>query len=278
MVAIRVLVDPADPGDLTAVQRLQDQIQLAGPPSPRSPSDPRSVALVNRSRDDEVLTPEGFLGSLDSAMAGLSLADIPPWVVEARLRLRKSLSDDASGNERDLVAQGLAKGLDRIAQHVSVLGRTVNGWAINEGGTDFGDDHLLRAAVAYSQIYINPATEAVYPVCETDNLGCSLTGAHRYSITFAPDDLPPAEYFWSLTMYHRQGLLCDNVIRRYAITDRTPGLERNPDGTLAILIQQSRPASATNWLPCPPDEFRVMLRLYGPRDASWTPPAIMRIA
>ncbi|OUC77222.1 hypothetical protein CA982_18485 [Gordonia lacunae] len=136
---------------------------------------------------------------------------------------------------------------------------------------------LLRAAVAYSQIYINPATEAVYPVCETDHLGRSLTGAHNYSITFAPDDLPPAEHFWSLTMYHRRGLLCDNVIGRHAITDRTPGLEVNDDGTLALLLQHARPSSAANWLPCPPGEFRVMLRLYGPRDLSWSPPAIVRV-
>ncbi|AFR51289.1 DUF1214 domain-containing protein [Gordonia sp. KTR9] len=277
MVAIRVLVDPAVPTDLIAAQRLQDLIELVGPPSPPIESDQAFVALVHRSRDEEVLSPEGFLDSLDSAMAGLPMADIPPWVVEARLRLRKSLADDATGDGRALVARGLAAGLDRIAQHVSALGRTVNGWAINESGTDFGDDHLLRAAVAHSQIYVNPAAEAVYPVCETDDLGRSLTGAHRYSITFAPDDLPPADHFWSLTMYHRRGLLCENVIGRHAITDRTPGLRTSRDGTLALLIQNASPSFAANWLPCPPDEFRVMLRLYGPRDVSWAPPAIVRI-
>ncbi|MCG7634961.1 DUF1214 domain-containing protein [Gordonia McavH-238-E] len=277
MVAIRILVDPGMSGDLLAAQRIQDLIELTGPPSPATPSAPGTVALVNRGRDDEVRTPEGFLESLDTAMAGLSTADIPSWVVEARLRLRKWLADDESGGGSNMVAQGLATGLDRIAQHVSVLGRTVNGWAINDGGTDFGDDHLLRAAVAYSQIYINPAAEAVYPVCETDHLGRSLTGAHNYSITFASDDLPPADHFWSLTMYHRRGLLCENVIGRHAITDRTPGLEVNDDGTLALLLQHARPSSGANWLPCPPDEFRVMLRLYGPRDPSWSPPAIVRV-
>ena len=276
MVAVRVLVDPAVANDVAAAQRLQDLIELVGPPSPPIPSDPVSVALVNRSRDDESLDPRGFLESLDSAIAGLSTADIPSWVIEARRRLRQVMHDDESGERSALVARGLAEGMDRIAAHVTELGRTVNGWAINDGGTDFGDDHLLRAAVAHSQIYINPAAEAIYPVCETDSRGRSLSGTHEYSLTFAPGDRPPVDHFWSLTMYHRRGLLCENAIGRHAITDRTPGLETGADGSLTILIQNTRPSSAANWLPCPAGEFRVMFRLYGPRDVSWTPPAVVR--
>ncbi|WP_328810397.1 DUF1214 domain-containing protein [Rhodococcus sp. NBC_00294] len=278
MVAVRILVRPDDAEDLRRVIALQDSIVLDGPPAPGPAGDAATRALVLRERDDELRDPEGFLDSLDHAVAGVATADVPPVVRESMARLRGALhTGEQSTRARSQFAAGLSDGLDAIADRVGSLGRTTNGWSVNELGTDFGDDHLLRAAVALSQIYVNPADEALYPVCEVDEDGHQLSGEHSYDITFAADRMPPARFFWSLTVYHKRGLLCQNAIDRYAITDRTPGLTMADDGSLVVRLATTAPAEgAGNWLPTPSGDFRLMLRLYGPSDRAWSPPVVRR--
>ena len=46
------------------------------------------------------------------------------------------------------VARGLAKGAELIDQKTRNLGENVGGWTTNYLGPRFGDDYLLRAAVA----------------------------------------------------------------------------------------------------------------------------------
>jgi hypothetical protein len=50
-------------------------------------------------------------------------------------------------------------------------------------------------------IYGNSKQEALYPIYRIDADGQKLSGANRYSIRFAPGELPPVNAFWSLTMY-----------------------------------------------------------------------------
>jgi len=45
--------------------------------------------------------------------------------------------------------------------------------------------------------------------------------------------------------------LIANPIDRYSIGDRTPGLRRDSDGSLTIVIQHEQPADTSNWLPGP---------------------------
>jgi hypothetical protein len=182
-------------------------------------------------------------------------------------------------SSRDLaVERGLAAGLSDIEARVRSMGEVVNGWALNPRGPDFGEDHLLRAAVARSQIFINPAVEAVYPVCEVDETSTALDGrSGEYTWTLAADDQPPVDAFWSLTMYHGAGFLVANDLGRYAIGDRTRGLERGADGSLTVRISTAEPAAGpANWLPAPEGPFRLMLRLYCPRVLDWAPPPVIR--
>ena len=47
---------------------------------------------------------------------------------------------------------------------------------------------------------------------------------------------------------------------------RTPGLARNADGSLDILIQSQRPETlASSWLPAPAGEFSLTFRAFLPR-------------
>lgn len=274
MVAVRILVRPHDPADLERVTALQDAIVLTSPAAPGSACDQATRELVLRERDDELRSPDGFLDSLGHALGSIAAADLPPRVLESLDALRAG-RDSAGGRQR--IAAGLSDGLNAIADRVGSLGRVENGWSVNELGTEFGGDDLLRAAVAWSQIYVNPADEALYPVCQVDESGRQLSGAHEYEITFAPGRLPPVRFFWSMTVYHMRGLLCENSIGRYAITDRTPGLTRADDGSLTVRLSTAVPeAGPGNWLPVPPGDFRLMLRLYGPLNSTWSPPPVRR--
>ena len=278
MVAVRILVDPSQPDDMADVVDLQDKIELLGPPSPPADITQDLRLLVNRDRDAETTEPTAFLDSLGHAIGALAIADVPLWVFEFRDLLQRAMAGPAVSGRREAIARGLTSGLTEIAAQVKRIGRSINGWAISHVGTEFGNDHLSRAAVAYSQIYINPAVEALYPICEVDSTHAQLNGAFAYTLTFPAADRPPAAYFWSLTVYHARGLLYDNEINRYAITDRTPFLATAPDGSLPIYIQTEAPSvdHTPNWLPCPSGEFRLMLRLYGPIEPSWGPPAVIR--
>jgi len=147
---------------------------------------------------------------------------------------------------------------------------TASGWVqmpLVEGS--FGDDHLARALVALKYIGMLESREATYPMAWHDAAGEPLTGQRRYTLRFAPDALPPVDAFWSLTMYDtRDYMLVDNPIDRYAVGDRTPGLQRDADGGLTLHIQHARPereAALANWLPAPEGRFYLCLRAYMPR-------------
>jgi hypothetical protein len=77
--------------------------------------------------------------------------------------------------------------------------------------------------------------------------------------------------------------LVDNPIRRYSIGDRTPGLVKNPDGSIDIMIQHNAPAGplAANWLPAPAGKMAMSLRAYLPRkqlrDRNWHVPPLEQV-
>ena len=124
--------------------------------------------------------------------------------------------------------------------------------------------------------------EAIYPAGLADPTGILYDGAYDYRLTFAPGEEPPAEYFWSLTMYDDDGYLVANPIDRYSLGPSHPPLLRRSDGSIVIAIQQTEPTEAgVNWLPSPPGGFRLNLRLYGPSEAAkageWRPPAVAKV-
>ncbi|MDT9592796.1 DUF1214 domain-containing protein [Nocardioides zeae] len=283
MICGRTLVEPGDADDLRRVHALQDEVRvrvLAGARAARfDPEGLRDVDLDTCSRADEVREPDGFAPSLARV-----LRDLDPDAVPAQVRDDLGtcgIAGDAPHVPTDLapaVREGLADGVRRIEGRVGALGRLQNGWALNERGPAVGDDLLLRAAVAMAQIYVNPVEEATYPVAEVDERGEPLDGAqHSYTVSFAADDPPPAQAFWSLTVYHRAGLLVENPLGRHAVGDRTPGLRRESDGSLRVEVSADPPpGGVANWLPAPRGPFRLMLRLYHPTDVAWSPPPVVR--
>ncbi len=80
------------------------------------------------------------------------------------------------------------------------------------------NDYMARMASAVLGIYGNTKDEAIYPAYFRDAEGGMLSGANRYVLHLKPGQLPPANAFWSLTMYELpSSLLYANKLNRYLI-------------------------------------------------------------
>ncbi len=147
------------------------------------------------------------------------------------------------------------------------------------------NNYLYRMAAAVLGIYGNSKQEAMYPMYSVDADGNKLDGANRYSVRFAPGQLPPVNAFWSLTMYELpSSLLSANPLNRYLLNSpMLPQFKRDPDGGLTLLIQNESPGKdkEANWLPAPKGPFFMAMRLYWPKaealDGKWTAPPLKRM-
>ncbi len=146
-------------------------------------------------------------------------------------------------------------------------------------------NYLYRMAGAYLGIYGLSKEEAMYPKYFVDAQGRDFDGSHRYKLRFAPGRLPPANAFWSITLYDlpdRQ--LYANPLKRYVINSpMLPGLERDADGGLTLYVQHASPGKAheANWLPAPEGAFFLNMRIYWPKpealDGRWKQPPVERV-
>jgi hypothetical protein len=201
--------------------------------------------------------------------------------------------NDLTQEHKAAVGQGMKEG-DAKADHYLVAGlKNINGWKI---GSVFGDaafyngDWLKRAAAAKGGIYGNDAAEATYPFTKALPNGEALDGSkHNYTLTFAKDQFPPVNAFWSVTMYDgTTQLLIENPINRYLINSpMLSNMQKNTDGSQTFYIQKDSPGKdrESNWLPAPNGPIYLVMRLYWPKDSppsilpagegTWQPPAIV---
>src|SRR5438046_1101789 len=110
----------------------------------------------------------------------------------------------------------------------------------------YNGDWLKRAAAAQAGIYGNDAAEAMYPMTKTLANGEALDASkHNYTLTFAKDQFPPVNAFWSVTMYDgKSQLLIKNPINRYLINSpMLPNMKKNDDGSLTPYIQKDSPGA-----------------------------------
>jgi hypothetical protein len=282
------------PADYAAVNAIQRQYQLrplsafgkpyspqAGVVDPQIDMTTPPVDQVNRMSAAE------FFGRLADLMGSNrpSAADAPMLTKLAKIGVVPGRAFSIS-----TLDPAVAKGLDgsvqaavpKLADAAKGLGTEANGWRVLPMTlAEFGTEYTLRGAVALMGLGANLAKDAVYPTAFMDGSGQQLNGANRYVLHFDKGGVPPANAFWSLTMYDAQSFLAANPIDRYNIAGWMP-LKHNPDGSLDVYIQHESPGKpkASNWLPAPAGDFSVTLRVYWPKetmlDGSWTPPAIQR--
>jgi len=162
-------------------------------------------------------------------------------------------------------------------------GVEINNWRVSFGTGNFGHNYLLRAAIAVYSLGNAIPEEALFFHAFKDGNGNKLSGKHRYKITFQRGHFPPVGAFWSFTAYDaKDSYLVHNSIGRYSISDRTPGVIFNHDGSMTFYFQHENPqVYASNWLPAPEGEFTITLRTYMPKkellNLEWKVPPIERV-
>jgi hypothetical protein len=289
------------PDDLDAVKKVQAGYKVQ-PLSAylKQPAPPPATAL-DFPKIDKDLVKKNFFEYLDFA---LQLAPAQPNDVEIRAKLaRIGVGPGKTFNFGDLslkhkleIGLGVKEGERKVDHAVANAGKTINGWQISSAPGDsahYNGDWLLRAVAAKAGIYGNDAVEAMYPFTRTDGDAQTLDGSkHNYTLTFPPDELPPVNSFWSLTMYDgKTQLLIENPINRYLINSpMLPRMKMNADGSLTLYIQNKSPGTVkeANWLPAPNGPIYLVMRLYWPKtkppsilpagEGTWKPPAVQKVS
>ncbi|OSJ18221.1 cell envelope protein [Bradyrhizobium canariense] len=190
---------------------------------------------------------------------------------------------------------GMKQGDDKVDKWLAGGNKNINGWNV---GSFFGDetfyngDWVMRAGAAKGGLYGNDAVEAMYPYTRTDAAGEPLDGSkHKYTIIFAPGQLPPVNAFWSVTMYDgKSQFLVKNPINRYLINSpMLTAMKKDADGSVTLYIQKDSPGAdmEANWLPAPDDRIYLVMRLYWPKptppsilpagEGTWKPPGVKKV-
>jgi len=163
------------------------------------------------------------------------------------------------------------------------LARVANDWSMNTDTMGvYGNYYLKRAIVAQLGLGANLPEDAIYPLNLGDETGKPLDGANKYTLHFDKGDTPPANAFWSVTLYDPEGFQVANALNRFAVSSWMP-FKYNADGSLDLYFQNASPGmdKEANWLPAPKGPFNLTMRLYAPRPEAltgkWNPPPVMRV-
>jgi hypothetical protein len=285
------LFSPADLENVKKVQagyKVQPLSAFLGQPAPKAAP---AIDFI------KPLTPEAQRTSLEFFNIlnfTLQFGPTPPSEKElmarfARIGIGAGKTFDASRlspEMRTAIEQGRADALAELA----ALQKRVDAKEVTSGEM-FGtreylkNNYLYRMAGAVNGIYGNTAAEAIYPVLALDNEGQKADGSRKYTLRFAPGQMPPVNAFWSITMYRMpEILLVENSINRYLLNSpMLPQFKHDADGGLTLYIQNESPGKdkESNWLPAPKGWFMVVMRLYWPKEAAldgkWKAPQLQRV-
>jgi hypothetical protein len=247
---------------------------------------PKVAGAANGEGETKWVFPDKFFDELPAV-----LADAPPLpgeearYAQARAVLEAIKSNPALKSAMIKAAEETEEQLiTPLLQFRNWGGQLPHNWSTISNGADFGTDYFTRTAVARSNILVNAPNETKYYYQDLDKTGARLNGANRYTVTFAKDQTPPVNGFWSLTLYNEHHFFAPNELKRYSLGTKNKTLKYNPDGSLTIYAQADPPAEAerANWLPAPKDtDFSLFMRAYWPKtavlDGSWTPPAVNKM-
>jgi hypothetical protein len=283
------------PGDYNAVHAIQDSFAIT--PLSRWGEEPAARRFAPDPSIDMTTPTLLQINAMAAADYFERAADLlrihPPhatdWSTLARLRRIGIVEGEPFAFHQlpDAVREGLeaapGEALALMRAKLPTLARVVNGWQMNTDTMGvYGNAYLKRAIVAMVGLGANQPDDAIYPLANTDADGRPLDGSSDYVIHFDADELPPADAFWSITMYDDDGFQVTNAIDRFAIGDRDP-LIYDADGSVDVYVQHDSPGPEreANWLPAPRGPLGVTMRLYAPRpealDGRWSPPGMRRV-
>ena len=284
--------------DYKAVHALQDQYALVPLSADGKPYTP-PMGKINPKIDMKTpvraqvngMDAGAYFKLLAKLMKNNSPAAADTAMIEKLARIGIVAGQPVDINKLDpAIAKGLQAApkpaVEKIMGQFKTGGRFENGWMFMTKTGLYGNDYLQRAFVTAIGLGANRPQDAVYPTSEVDGAGKPYSGANKYVMHFPKGQTPPADGFWSLTMYDGDYFFVKNPINRYSASMRT-NPKFNKDGSLDILIQKDSPGKdkEANWLPAPDGKFILMLRMYWPKetppsiiDGTWRIPAVKMVA
>jgi hypothetical protein len=182
-------------------------------------------------------------------------ADAPQLAKFAGIGIVPGQDFDATKLKADFVKRVPEAGFDRIMLQFKINRdiKDENGWAYLTKTGIYGTDYLIRALATAIGLGANRSQDAVYPTSLKDGEGRKYTGENKYVMHFPEGQLPPAQGFWSLTMYDPKYFFVNNPINRYSISPRQ-NLHRTPTDQPIFTSRRTHPVptrSRTGYLHLP---------------------------
>jgi hypothetical protein len=216
----------------------------------------------------------------------------PPHVTDEPIlaQMRRIGIEPGKSFDIEKVSPAVKKGLETaptaaqklMEWKVPTLARVANHWSMNTDTVGvYGNYYLKRAIVTQLGLGANLPEDAIYPLNLGDEAGRPLDGANKYTLHFEKGATPPANAFWSVTLYDSEGFQVANSLNRFAVSSWMP-FQYNPDGSLDLYFQNGNPGKdkEANWLPAPKGPFNLTMRLYAPKSEAltgrWNPPPVTR--
>ncbi len=111
-----------------------------------------------------------------------------------------------------------------------------------------------------------------------------MNAMHDYVIRMDSSALPPANAFWSVTLYDTEnGFFIPNDAKKYSVGENS-GMKLNAQGGIEIHVAGKKPngVPSENWLPVNRGDYGIdlIMRIYAPdleRYKTWSPPKAERI-
>jgi hypothetical protein len=286
------------PEDYKAVHALQDQVTAVplsayGKPYTPAPGKVDPAIDMKTGPRDQVNAMDGaayFKLVAELLKANPPSAEDAPMVAKlAKIGIVPGQDFDASKLE-PAVLKGInaapKPGQEKISslKEAIVIGdaKVENGWMFFKQTGIYGTNYRNRALITWYGLGANRLQDAVYPTSEGPDVLKKYSGANKYVVTFKKGELPPANAFWSITMYDKDYFFVPNAINRQTVSSRSK-FKANADGSIDLYIQNESPGKdkEANWLPAPKDEFVLMMRMYWPSekppsllDGTWKPPEV----
>ena len=285
------LFSPDDIEKVKAIQKdyiVQPLSAFLGQPAPKTA--PKITFIEPLTRDEIKTSPKVF------EQLNFVLQFCPTHPSEKALMARFAKLDIGAGKTFDAskfspeVQKAIGQGISDAWIDFDALKKRAETGEIS-GADAFGTREYLKNNYAYRMIaavlgiWGNSTAEAIYPMYYVDSDGEKLDGANRYTLRFGADELPPANAFWSLTMYEMPAsLLVANPINRYLLNSTMlSDFVRDADGGITLYIQHDSPGKdkEANWLPSAKGPFTANMRIYWPKpealDGSWKQPPLIRV-
>ena len=123
-----------------------------------------------------------------------------------------------------------------------------------------------------------PLEEAAYPAVTTAD-GKPMNAMYDYVVRMSKEQMPPAQAFWSLTLYDLQnGFFIPNERKKYSVGENA-GMKLNADGGIEIYVAAKQPEGVPkeNWIPVnrKDENLDMIMRIYVPdleKLKTWSPP------